>query len=126
MPTVVGSRPKLRARLTNGHPMQPDTIHRCLIFITLLSGQLLIASCDAPSPGDAGIEDGATLPELDSGARSDAGTLLDSSTLPGEDTLARCSDLIDNDEDSAVDCNDLDCCAVRRDCPTGTRCGDEG
>lgn len=40
-----------------------------------------------------------------------------------ETTLARCSDGCSNDGDVYVDCDDYDCCAVRKDCPATTACG---
>lgn len=40
-----------------------------------------------------------------------------------ETTLAACSDGCSNDGDNYVDCNDFDCCDVRKDCPANTACG---
>ncbi|CAN5912850.1 hypothetical protein BH11MYX4_BH11MYX4_09690 [soil metagenome] len=43
--------------------------------------------------------------------------------LGPENTLAACSDGCSNDGDPYIDCDDFDCCPVRKDCPVTTSCG---
>lgn len=44
-------------------------------------------------------------------------------TMGPENTRAACGDGCTNDGDDFVDCDDMECCGVRPDCPFGTYCG---
>jgi hypothetical protein len=43
--------------------------------------------------------------------------------LGPENTVAACSDGCSNDGDPYIDCDDYDCCPLRKDCPVTTACG---
>lgn len=53
----------------------------------------------------------------------DAGPRRDAGPVTPENTDALCRDGISNDGDTFIDCEDRDCCAVRRDCAPSTYCG---
>jgi hypothetical protein len=62
---------------------------------------------------------GSCAPCRDAGPPVDAGMC----TSGPENTLAACSDGCSNDGDRFADCEDFDCCGVRRDCPPTSACG---
>jgi hypothetical protein len=53
----------------------------------------------------------------------DAGPPRDAGPVTPENTDALCRDGMSNDGDRFIDCEDRDCCAVRRDCGATTYCG---
>lgn len=71
---------------------------------------------DAAHCGACGVACGA-------GKACERGACVAACERGPETTLARCSDGCSNDGDTYVDCDDFDCCPVRKDCPVTTACG---
>jgi hypothetical protein len=55
--------------------------------------------------------------------RRDASMVMTCAVMADENTTATCTNGCDDDADGYVDCDDFNCCRVRRDCPTDSFCG---
>lgn len=94
-----------------------------LAFTVLLATSVAGCFDNRPIPrvdsGPVQRDSGVTVPGVDSGP------IILQDSGPGcvpESSASTCSDLVDNDCDGQIDCNDIGCCSFVS-CATGTLCG---